>query len=235
MHLHILVSLVIRNDRQDNMRGGGTAIYVKVGLRVREILRISDPNYFESLFVEVKCGNKDVLVGVVYSQHGNLDGLESTLGDLCSRYGSSVILGKQYVGLKGIKFTVKEYASVLPQCSILSPWLFLLYVVPFSLSNSSSSPHLSPKLLCSTVFISAHNYTWQLISITSLAFPKIHKRFFLFLSKNITNYDFESLRHVFIHLELPPLGEIACKKGNLYLLRKETYNVIALRSLGSDH
>ncbi|KAI8115016.1 putative 50 kDa protein in type I retrotransposable element R1DM [Lucilia cuprina] len=35
--------------------------------------------------------------------------------------------------------------------------------------------------------------------------------------------------------ELPPLGEIACKKGNLYLLRKETYNVIALRSLGSDH
>lgn len=84
---------VIRNDREDNIRAGGVAFYVREGISTKLIKKVSNPETFEYLFIEVDNGNSKTLVGVVYSPHGKIRQLDKVLGELCCRYDNIIILG----------------------------------------------------------------------------------------------------------------------------------------------
>ncbi|XP_075163063.1 uncharacterized protein LOC142235689 [Haematobia irritans] len=84
--------LLIKNDRLD-MRGGGVALFIRKGISAREVYRYSNPSTYEALFVEICIRGDNVIVGVVYVPHGNLEGIDIVLGDISARYKDIVILG----------------------------------------------------------------------------------------------------------------------------------------------
>lgn len=89
---------LLRSDRvrtEQLQHGGGVALYIKSNLKYKIVLKSTEYDLMEYIFVEILANEHKTLVGVVYRRRYNIDmqALFDVLGEISFRYSKVIVTG----------------------------------------------------------------------------------------------------------------------------------------------